>query len=389
MKALHFGAGNIGRGFIGQILVNSGFHLIFADINKNIVNAINLHHEYDIEILGNNSHYEKITGIEAVHIKDPKIFSVIAESDVITISVGVNVVSSLALLIAKGIEHKIHLKKNNILNIIACENCFRCSSILKKYVMNALPSKYHEYLENNIGFVDTVVDRIVSFNNTKKCNILFVRVEKFQELICDINQFKGDIPKIIGMKLTKNLNSYSERKLFTLNTGHAITAYIGLLYGHSHIYDAILDKNIYNIVHGAMNESGNVLISRYGFDKVKHNNYIKSIISRFKNFFLVDSLMRVGRNPLRKLCKNDRLVQPLLGTLEYQYPNINLIKGIAAALCYKNVNDSEAVKLNYLIQSKGVKYVLLKFSNLDPKLSVTLLINKYFNEFNKKFILNK
>ncbi|XBC38166.1 MAG: mannitol-1-phosphate 5-dehydrogenase [Buchnera aphidicola (Floraphis choui)] len=381
MKALHFGAGNIGRGFIGQILVHSGFDLTFSDINQEVVDAINLYHEYDIEILGSNSYLDKIKGIKAIHINHPDILSVIAESDIITTAVGVHAIRSLATLLAKGIEYKIKIGKDNLVNIIACENYFRCSSMLKKYILSILSKEYHRYLEDNIGFVDSVVDRIVSFDKIGKNNILFVKVEQFKELICDINQFKGNIPNIIDMQLSNNLDAYSERKLFTLNTGHAITAYLGLLHGYTNIYTSISDQNIFDVVHGAMNESGNVLTSRHNFDKCVHNRYINSILSRFKNSFLIDDVIRVGRNPLRKLHNDDRLIKPLLGTLEYRCSNINLIKGISAALCYTNVYDNESIQLNYLIKNKGINYILSKISGLDLKLPIINLINKYFYLF--------
>lgn len=389
MKALHFGAGNIGRGFIGQILAHSGFHLTFSDINGNIVNAINARRKYDIEILSKQFFLDSIQGIQAIHINDPNIVSIIAESDIITTAVGVNNVNTLADVISKGIAHKIETKKNNYVNIIACENSFRCSSELKKCVLGLLSNKYHQYLEDNIGFVDAVVDRIISCNDKRKNDILFVRVEPFKELICDINQFRGNIPKVVDMQLSNNLDACVERKLFTLNTGHAITAYLGLLYGYSSVYSAILDKRIYDVVYGAMRESGNVLELRYNWDKIVHNRYIHSILSRFRNAHLMDDLIRVGRNPLRKLRKNDRLIKPILGTLEYQCSNINLAKGIAAALCYTNFYDSEAIRLSNLIETKGVNYILSEISRLDLRLPVVDLINKNFFFFKNKLCNNK
>ncbi|XBC40738.1 MAG: mannitol-1-phosphate 5-dehydrogenase [Buchnera aphidicola (Nurudea yanoniella)] len=387
MQALHFGAGNIGRGFIGQILVNSGFNLFFSDINKKIIDAINFFNEYSIKILGDNSFVEKVKNVQAIHIHDDNILSVIENSDIITTAVGVNTVNSLANILATGIIQKIRSGKKKFLNIMACENAFRCSSELKKHVLSFLPKRYHQYLEDNIGFIDTVVDRIVLSDIKNDNNILLVETEEFKEFICDINQFRGSVPNVSNMQLSTNLNAYSERKLFTLNTGHVITAYVGLIYGYTNVFDAISDKFIYDIVYGAMCESGNVLISRYNFEKIIHDKYIRAILFRFKNPYLSDDLKRVGRNPLRKLQKNDRLIKPLLGTLEYHFSNINLVKGIAAALCYTNIDDNEAIKLNDLIKNKGVDHVLLNISCLCAKSSIIHLIKKHFYLFKKKICI--
>ena len=128
---------------------------------------------------------------------------------------------------------------------------------------------------------------------------------------------KGEIPKIEGMQLTDNLMAFVERKLFTLNTGHAITAYLGVLKGYETVKESIEDEEIATIVKEAMKESGEVLINRYGFEREKHYLYIDKIINRFKNPYLKDEVSRVGREPLRKLGFNDRLIKPLRGTIEY------------------------------------------------------------------------
>ncbi len=195
-------------------------------------------------------------------------------------------------------------------------------------------------------------------------------VETFSEWIVDKTQFKGALPNIPGMELTDNLMAFVERKLFTLNTGHAITAYLGKLAGHQTIRDAILDEKIRAVVKGAMEESGAVLIKRYGFDADKHAAYIQKILGRFENPYLKDDVERVGRQPLRKLSAGDRLIKPLLGTLEYSLPHKNLIQGIAGAMHFRSEDDPQAQELAALIADKGPQAALAQISGLDANSEV-------------------
>src|SRR5471030_3554609 len=141
--------------------------------------------------------------------------------------------------------------------------------------------KMKKPVEAHVGFVDSAVDRIVPPAAAGTTDPLEVTVETFSEWIVDKTQFKGPLPEIAGMELTDNLMAFVERKLFTLNTGHAITAYLGQHAGHKTIRDAILDPAIRQVVKGAMEESGAVLINRYGFDAKKHAAYINKILQRF------------------------------------------------------------------------------------------------------------
>lgn len=379
MIALHFGAGNIGRGFIGKLLSDAGLKLIFADVNQAVLDALNAHHQYPVRVVGEETITETVTGVSAVNSTSSEVITLIAEVDLVTTAVGPQILERIAGSVAQGLIRRYDNGNLSPLNIIACENMVRGTSQLKQRVLNQLPRQYHEWVEQYIGFVDSAVDRIVPPSAAGSSNILEVTVETFSEWIVDKTQFRGEPPDIAGMELTDNLMAFVERKLFTLNTGHAIAAYIGQQAGHKTIRDAILDESVRQVVKGAMQESGEVLIKRYGFDADKHAAYIEKIITRFENPYLKDEVERVGRQPLRKLGAEDRLIKPLLGTLEFKLPHNNLIMGIAAAMHYHNTQDPQAVELAELLYKSGPQTTLAQLSGLPADSPVVSAVVQAYN----------
>ncbi|OSN04965.1 mannitol-1-phosphate 5-dehydrogenase [Lonsdalea iberica] len=365
MKAIHFGAGNIGRGFIGKLLADAKSELIFADVNQPLVDQLAHQQQYEVHVVGEASRVERVNRVSAVHSGSLDAINEIARADIITTAVGPQVLSKIAGTLAQGLIVRHERGNRQPLNIIACENMVRGTSQLRRHVMAALPDALHTWVDEHVGFVDSAVDRIVPPSAAANDDSLEVTVETFSEWIVDSTQFKGDLPVIAGMEPTANLMAYVERKLFTLNTGHAITAYLGCLAGYRTIREAILDDAVRAVVKGAMQESGAVLIKRYGFDPAQHAAYIDKILSRFENPYLHDDVERVGRQPLRKLGDGDRLIRPFRGTLEYGLAHRNLLIGIAAALKYRSDEDAQAREMAALIDAHGVKNALTQIAGLE------------------------
>lgn len=377
-EAIQFGAGNIGRGFIGGLLSKSGYHVTFADVNKDIINKINEDKEYVINVMDVECTKEKVTNISGVFSTDDLILDKINGAEIITTAVGPLVLPKIAGTIANGIKRRKELGVEKNLNIIACENAVNASTQLKNEVVKYLNEEEIGYLEKYIGFPNCSVDRIVP--PVKSENILDVVVENFHEWNVEEDAFKGEIPKIEGMNLVGNLTAYIERKLFTLNTGHAITAYFGYLKGYRTIDESINDEKIYKFVRNAMIESGKALIAKYNFDEEQHMKYIDKIITRFRNPYLKDDVARVGREPLRKLNENDRLIKPLITARSYNINTENLLLGVGAAMNYKNDEDEQSVKLQSLIKSKGVKGSLSEVAKLPEDSEILNKIEYYYNE---------
>ncbi|HIH0490902.1 TPA: mannitol-1-phosphate 5-dehydrogenase [Vibrio cholerae] len=363
-NAVHFGAGNIGRGFIGKLLADADIAVTFADVNEPLVDQLSHQQEYRVKVVGSECKMETVSHVTAVNSASEALIERIIKTDLVTTAVGPTVLDIIAKTIAKGLSARFAAGNTQPLNIIACENMVRGTTHLKQQVYQFLTTEEQQQADALVGFVDSAVDRIVPPLQAANDDPLEVTVESFSEWIVDEQQFKGEIPQIEGMEKTDNLMAFVERKLFTLNTGHCVTAYLGCLKGHRTIREAIEDPSIHAQVKQAMQESGEVLIRRYGFDRALHSAYIEKILSRFANPYLVDEVDRVGRQPLRKLGANDRLIKPLLGTIEYGLPNGMLLKGIAAALKYRNSSDPQAVELQQSIEKEGVRSTLARYTGL-------------------------
>ena len=362
-KAIQFGAGNIGRGFIGAVLEQAGYHVVFADVNATVIDKINEDKCYTVHVMDVECVEQKITNISGVNSTTDAVIAEIVEAEIITTAVGVVILPRIAPAIAKGIAARRAAGVEAALNIIACENAVRASSQLKEHVLALLEGEDKAYCEKWVGFPDCSVDRIVP--PVRSENPIDVVVEAFYEWNVEQASFVGEVPQIAGMNLADNLLAYVERKLFTLNTGHAITAYMGCMKGLKTIDQSIADPQIYQIVKSAMLQSGLGLVAKHGLDKEAHFKYIDKIISRFKNPYLKDDVTRVGREPLRKLSAADRLINPTLTAQRAGVETPDLLLGIGAALHYNNPEDPQSVKMQERIAELGLKAAVAEFASLE------------------------
>ena len=365
MKALHFGGGNIGRGFIGKILAEAGYEVVFADINMTVIDRLNQDHGYTVHVVGEGvDQKETVTNVRGINSGDEAaVTAEISDATLVTTAVGPPVLEILAPLLARSLAAR-YRAGGAPLNIIACENMVRGSSFLKEKVLAAAGDDA-ALIDANTGFVDCAVDRIVPPVRGGDADPLAVTVEVFSEWIVDSTQFKGAVPAIAGMIATDKLMAFIERKLFTLNTGHTALAYFGQLAGKKTVGEAMQDDAVRQAAEAVMKESGAVLIRRYAFDPAAHRAYIDKILKRFANPYLHDDIDRVARQPLRKLGAQERFIKPLNGMLEYDLPHDATVRAIAATLHYHNPDDPQAVEMQYYRQAHGIAATLVKYSDFD------------------------
>ena len=374
-KAVHFGAGNIGRGFIGLLLSQAGYHVSFVDVAAPLVNDINALGKYNVQIFGEaeKTLVENVSAINSNENLDA-LLDAIVEADIVTTAIGPNILKFIAPNIAKGLTKRVAVNKTP-LNIIACENMVGGSTVLKNFVYENLADDVKPEVQKLIGFPDAAVDRIVPLQ--KNDEKLLVKVEPYAEWDVDSKGVVGELPPIKGMTLVDNLGAYIERKLFTVNTGHASIAYLAYQKGYADMSKAMQDEEIVSAARAVWAETSALLIDKYGFDPAVHQKYVATTETRFKNPNLSDEVTRVARGPKRKLSAADRLVSPATQLLERGKTPDALAKVIAAALKFDYAEDKEAVEVQDFIKANGIDAAITHFTGAaaDSKLFTLIKAN--------------
>ena len=374
-KAMHYGAGNIGRGFLGQLLSASDYEIVFVDVQQEVIDDINRLGRYTIEIVGDAPQEIVVEHVSAINGNDVDLFvRHFVDTDVLTTAIGPNILKFIAPNIARGIEKRVEVNQTP-LNIIACENMVGGSQILKGLVYEHLSPEVQKKADALIAFPNAAVDRIVPIQHPEEK--LRVAVEEYCELDVDATMILGERPPIRGIHYVDDLGAYIERKLFTLNTGHASTAYLAYQKGIEDIYHAMQDEEIVAAVRKVWAETGELLIAKHGFDPAVHRAYVEKVESRFKNPHISDEVTRVARGPVRKLGAADRLVAPATQLIGMGKEPEGLARIIAAALRFDYADDPEAVEVQDYVKAHGVDGALLHFSGIEKGSKLHSLIAKY------------
>ena len=384
-KAVHFGAGNIGRGFIGEILSKNGFEIYFVDTNKAIIDELNTRHSYEIGIASSSPEKISVSGLFGINNgENPEdVIEAIAQADIVTKAIGPNILPYIAELVAKGIQKRKEENKQVQIDIIACENMIGGSEFLEKKVAEYLSDSDKVYLANYIGFPNAAVDRIVP--GQKHEDLLYVEVEPFCEWVIDEIQIKNKSFKLEGVHYANNLEPFIERKLFSVNSGHATVAYSSAYKGYKIILEGLQHKEILSALKGVQKETRALLLAKWPqyFTEEDLMSYHQMIISRFANPKIIDEVTRVARTPIRKLGYDERFIRPIRELNERGLSYQNHLDIVGKIFAYQDENDSQSVQLQEKLSTMDLQRLIEEVTGLSNKkiiLEIELVIKKYKND---------
>ena len=353
----------IGRGFVACFLHNSGYEVVFADVVDSLIDKINAAPSYKVIEVGAEGTTENvITNYRAINSKthEDDLIKEIATADVVTCSVGPNILKFIAPVIAKGIDRR--PEGTAPLSVIACENAIGATDTLAEFIKspaNTAPERLDDH-HTRARYANSAIDRIVPAQDPNAG--LDVTLEKFFEWVVEKTPFQdAGAPSIKGINWVDNLAPFIERKLYTVNTGHATAAYHGYNRRKRTVYDALQDKSIMAEVRGALMETKTLIVDKHEFEEDDQAAYVEKIIKRIGNPHLEDAVERVGRAPMRKLSRKERFVGPAAELAERGESTKYLLDAIEMCFRFQDVEeDDESKELAKIMAQNGPDDVVAK-----------------------------
>lgn len=379
-----YGAGNIGRGFIGQLFYESGYQTSFIDVNMEIINRLNADKQYPLKLVSS-------AGIEDILIQNvcgvdgrdtDAVATAIAEADVCATAVGVNILPYIVAPVVAGLKKRWAEKNLTPLNIIICENMIDANLYLEKMIKEKLTEDEISLFNQTIGLVEASIGRMVPAVSAEmqNGNILTACAEPFKELPVDKDAIKGETPAIVALLPSTPFMYHIQKKLFLHNLGHATTAYFGFLKKYTYIYEAIGDPDIFCLAKEAMTESSAALSKEHGIDLAEIEKSRDNLLDRFSNTRLKDTIERVGKDPIRKLSDKDRLVGAAILCQKHHLPCQHILMAVAAGFIFNPANDDSAHKVQDTIAQKGIKAAICEYCHLSEDNSMVDTILNYYEK---------
>ena len=373
-KLVLFGAGKIGRSFIGQLFSRGGYEVVFIDVFQPVIDELNVRHNYNVVIKSDAESVINIQNVRGVFGGDTEqVINEIVTARIVAVSVGQNGLKSIIPLIAKGIIRRFETVGATPLDIIIAENLRNAAEFMSQELKENLPEGYP--LEERVGLVETSIGKMVPIMLKKDMDedILQVFAEPYNTLILDKRAFKNPIPEIEGLAPKENMKAWVDRKLFVHNLGHATAVYLGFLAHReaTFLYEVLSDSQLKAVVRKTMLQAADILLAKYPdeFTIESLTEHIDDLLRRFQNKALGDTLFRVGCDLQRKLSAEDRLAGAIHLAFELNLPSDLILKALVCG-CHFGATDEAGNRLPSdlefdKIYAEGIKEVLTSVCGFD------------------------
>ncbi|HVP19919.1 MAG TPA: hypothetical protein VMU36_13085 [Spirochaetia bacterium] len=346
------GAGATGRGHVAQLARESGYELVFVDKDADLCAALRGAGAYSVRLVSAHPRTVTVDGFRIFHTSQKEAFyPLFRDAPVLFTAVCPGNIRDAAMwlrdLFLRWLKET---GPRTFKNVLCCENMNHSSTTFRDILFEGLPSDVRTSLESRVGFANTMVARVVA----KPSDPLSLLGEEYSEWTADKSALRGpDIPSIRTLDFVDDQTSYLQRKLYIHNTGHATIGFLGFLKGYTYIHEAAQDSAIMEICEKAIEESGWAIQREYGFSEEVIRKYRAALTEKVVSPELPDEILRVVREPARKLGSEERFLGPAALMLKHGRQPEFLLYGVCAALLSRIPGDSQSERIADMVADRG------------------------------------
>jgi mannitol-1-phosphate 5-dehydrogenase len=395
-KIVIFGAGRIGRSFIGQIFSRGGFEVVFIDIDHHLINLLNKHKCYKIIIKGESDDLLMIRNIRGIYFEDTaRILNELSTTTVSAVSVGQSALPSVIPLIAQCLQQRAGSDNATPLDVILAENMRDAAGYFRTELLRLLGKDFP--IGQLAGLIETSIGKMVPFMTKEdlRQDPLQIFTEPYNTLILDKKGFLNPIPEIHWLAPKENMKAWVDRKSFIHNLGHAAAAYTGFLKHPEKVflYEILDDPEIFQTTRQTMQQSSSILMKIHPVEFTTEDleAHIDDLLSRFRSKALRDTVFRVGCDLVRKLAPEDRLVAPITEGRRTGLPYDKILYALVCGFYFRAIDESGKFHPSdlkfYEIFKPDIGYLLTKICGFNEEKDKMLFRQAWeiCNEINHRY----
>jgi mannitol-1-phosphate 5-dehydrogenase len=367
-RVVVIGPGRIGCGYLTPLFQSAGWEVVLACPDELMTERIAGSGRFTVRITappngtstGNGAYGPTeaasfvVRTPPAVTIGSSEFVDAVVGADLVCTSVGVERVPSLARPLALALTAR---PAGRPLDIWTVENG-DCAQKLERTIRDLVRATRLRLPP--LGFGGGIADVAVARGSWRTAQAApEFDGDSFRSLCVDERRLVNGVPPLPGVRGTRDFLDHLHEKLYVFNAGHAVCAYLGWLRRHSTIDEAAADPSLRPLIAGSMLEACQALLAaRRSVDGDLHGR-VALALARFGDGELADPIVRVAREPIRKLGPSDRLLGPagLIRRTTGRLPEYFALV-VAAALLYRNDEDEQSRRLATQLEREGVMAVL-------------------------------
>jgi len=371
------GTGRVAGGSLAPLLRAAGWEVILVGRNRTVIEAINAGSGLWLNVAGDPSGSRWIGGVRAVSLDDPSLRGIVAGADLVATAVGPSSLPEVGRLLAPLLHARLQTSGDPV-NVVAFENHRRAPEILTRGLLEG-HTPLAAYIGRRIGVGGAAVWRAVSDRKVTPSGVRY-DANGVDECYVDAASLVAGAPldgSIPGLELVRPFDERIVEKLWVFNAGHAAAAYLGWHAGCETLDEAMANEGIFAMVSAVVREAQEALeaylATRPGSVPIPSRR-LSSILDLYADPALGDTVVRVARDPRRKLAADDRLIAPASACLAAGMRPDALPHVIAAALAYGEESDPQARDLRRELEFLEPEEVLSEVSTLDRNDELTRLV---------------